>query len=501
MERRLRIVAVSPEAEPFARTGGLGDVVGALARALARAGHEVHVVLPLYGVVDRRRHGIRPAGFDVPAWFPAGTERVEVREAPRSEDAPHVWFLSHPAFDRPALYGEGGGAYPDNHLRFALLCRAALELAALRCPEPDVLHLHDWQSGLCAADARVVRGPDPRFERTRIVFTIHNLAYAGVFHAGAVDDLGLPRALYNLHALEFFDRLSLLKAGLVYADALTTVSPRYAAEIRTPEHGNGLDGLLRARADRLHGILNGIDTDEWNPASDPHIAARYDADHPEGKAACKAALQRELGLRPAARRPLCGVVARLAWQKGVDLVADAAERLAAEGIQLAVLGAGEPELEARWQVLAARNAGSVAFRRGFDVPLSHRVEAGSDMFLMPSRYEPCGLNQMYSLRYGTVPVVRAVGGLDDTVEEFDAALGRGTGFKFGPASAGALAEEVELAAGAYARPDVWRALVQRGMRADFSWSRSAGAYEKLFASLVAERRRAEADGAGAPVPG
>jgi starch synthase len=464
-------------------------VTGALSRALARRGHDVHVVLPLYRSVNRAKLGVRDAGFAVDAWFPDGVQRVRVHEVPHRAGEPRWWLLEHPWYDRAELYGEAGGAYGDNHLRFGLLCRAAVEVAALRAPAPDVMHLHDWQAGLVAADLRATRGIDPRFADTRLVFTVHNLAYAGVFHPDmALGGLGLPARLYNLHALEFFDRVSLLKAGLVYADALTTVSPRYAQEIRTAEHGCGLDGLLRARADRLHGIVNGIDTDEWNPAADPALPAPFDADHLEGKALCKAELQRELGLQPSARAPLLGVVARLAWQKGIDLVADTAERLVHEGMQLAILGAGEPGLESRLAVLAARNPGRIAVRLGFDVPLSHRIEAGSDLFLMPSRYEPCGLNQMYSLRYGTVPVVRAVGGLDDTVEEFDETLGTGTGFKFVPPTATALAEETGKAASVHAHPEVWQPLMRRGMTRDLSWDRSAATYEQLFHALVAERR-------------
>lgn len=498
MTDRLRIVLLASEVVPFVKTGGLADVAGALARALAARGHEVHVVLPLYGQLDRvnrERHGITTDGSRVDAWFPDRPESLEVHTTDHRPGEPRVWFLSHPLFDRDGLYGDRHGEFGDNHLRFALLCRGALELCRRRFPSPDILHLHDWQTGLAAVDLRCDECGIPRagFERTRIVFTIHNLAYMGRFEHHQLRGLGYGDALFTPDTLEFYGVGVLIKGGLVFSDWLTTVSPRYAREIQTPEFGYGLEGLLHARSGQLMGILNGIDTHDWNPATDRHLPANYDVDDLSGKAICKSALQEEMGLVQDAERPLFGVVARLAWQKGIDLVADVADRLVYAGAQLAILGTGEPALEARLSELAGRHPGRVAVRLGFDEGLAHRIEAGSDAFLMPSRYEPCGLNQMYSLRYGTVPVVRAVGGLDDTVDERDSHTGNG--FKFGAATVDAFQAALTRALDAWKQPVIWRGLQRRGMQADFSWNASAAAYEQLFLNLC-ERGLERARGAG-----
>lgn len=483
MSDRLRIVLVASEVVPFAKTGGLADVAGALSRALASRGHEVHVVLPLYSQIDRERHDIHPTGTEVRAAFPAGPESLGVHTRSRDAGEPHVWFLSHLLFERDGLYGDRHGEFGDNHRRYALLCRGALELCRQRFPSPDILHLHDWQTGIAAVDLRAGGGAfdTAGFDDTRIVFTIHNLAYMGRFEHRHLGMLGYTDALFTPDTLEFHGVGALIKGGLVYSDVLTTVSPRYAREIQTPEFGYGLEGLLHARAGQLLGILNGIDADEWNPATDRHLPANYDVENLDGKARCKSALQQEMGLESNARAPLFGVVARLAWQKGIDLVADVADRLVGAGAQLAILGTGEPALESRLSELARRHPGKIAVTLGFDEGLAHRIEAGSDAFLMPSRYEPCGLNQMYSLRYGTVPVVRAVGGLDDTVDERDSHSG--TGFKFGPPTTEAFWGALIRALDAWKQPEIWRGIQQRGMQADFSWNASAAAYERLFLAL------------------
>lgn len=501
MSQRLRVVMLCSEVVPYAKTGGLADVAGALPRALASRGHEVHVVMPLYSRVDRDRHGVMPLGDSVEAPMGGWNETVGLHTARRREGEPHVWMLAHSHFDRPELYGEHGGDYGDNHRRFGVFCRAALELVRQRFPRPDVLHLHDWQTGLAAVDLRADAGrysTDPAFEDTRVVFTIHNLAYAGAAPAEALGELGLSPNLYHPEALEFYGRLALIKGGLVFADALTTVSPRYALEIQTPELGFGLDGLLRARARSLVGILNGIDVDEWNPATDPHLPAHYSIEDLSGKAACKTALQKEMGLEVRADAPLFGVVARLAWQKGIDLVADVADKLCEAGAQLAILGRGEADLERQLVDISGRRPGKLAVRVDFDEGLAHRIEAGSDAFLMPSRYEPCGLNQLYSLRYGTVPVVRAVGGLDDTVEELDAARDSGTGFKFGSATPEALWGTLERVLDTFHRREVWHALVRRGMAKDFSWDASAAAYERLYETLRFPGRAGARESSGVP---
>jgi starch synthase len=482
----LRIVEIASEGVPFAKTGGLADVTGALSRALAQRGHEVHVVLPLYASIDRAQHGIRPAGEHVEAKLGAFTERFEVfTSGVPAEGRERVWLLAHEWFDRPGLYGDAASAYPDNHLRFGAFCKAALALTDRVCAAPDIVHLHDWQAALAAVELRAPGLGVPGFERTKVVFTVHNLSYSGAFPADGLAGLGLPAALFRPEALEFYGRGSMIKGGLVYADALTTVSPRYAREIQTEALGQGLHGVLRTRGDRLVGVLNGIDTETWDPARDPLIPANYSADALGGKIVCKERLQAELGLQRAPGAPLFGVVARLVAQKGLDLVAEVLPTLLAAGGQLALLGTGDPALEQHFSRIATAHPGRVAARLTFDEGLSHRIEAGSDAFLMPSRSEPCGLTQLHSLRYGAVPIVRAVGGLDDTVEELDSARGSGTGFKFGAPTGKALWAAVERALRAYQQPLVWTGLVRRGMRRDFSWGASAATYEALFARLAA----------------
>jgi starch synthase len=377
--------------------------------------------------------------------------------------------------------------YPDNAERFAHLSRAALALPAALGLRPSIVHANDWQSGLCPYLLRHEHGQDPALAGARTVFTIHNLAYQGVFPKQVLPFLGLPWDVFRLDAMEFFDRVSFLKAGLSFADALTTVSPTYAREILTPDGGAGLDPVLRHRRHALHGILNGIDVGEWDPARDPHLPAHYSARDLTGKGVCKASLQRELGLPVRPDVPLVAMVSRLVDQKGLDLVVGALGQLVTREVQLAVLGAGSPAYEDAFRSAAAAQPSQVAARIGFDEGLAHRLEAGADLFLMPSRFEPCGLNQMYSLRYGTVPVVRAVGGLEDTVEDYDGWT-RGTGFKFREYTREALLLAVRRALDTYRDRRAWRALVLRGMVQDFSWGRSARAYEALYASLGAPAR-------------
>jgi starch synthase len=460
--------------------------VGSLARALAARGHEVHLVLPLYGTVDRRAFNVRHAGLQVAAGLPRAPQPFEVfRAGADAPDTPTVWMLGHPLFDRAGVYGDAAGEFGDNHLRFAAFCLGALELARQRFPSLDVVHLHDWQTALAALYLRAhgVRRDDS-VSAARVVFTIHNLVYTGSFGEDTLADIGLSRELYQPDALEFYGRLALVKGGLVYADELTTVSPRYAREIQTPEFGHGFDGLLRSRSEALAGILNGIDVQTWDPRSDSLIPAHYDVNSLKGKAVCKAALQRELGLEIEPRAPLFGVVSRLVWQKGIDLVAELADSICARGGQLAVLGTGEPHLEGWLTELARRHPGRCAVRVQFDEALAHRIIAGADAFLMPSRYEPCGLTQMYALRYGTVPIVRSVGGLDDTVDELDSVRHEGTGFKFGASTASALWAAVQRAFDAWERRDVWTELSRRGMVQDLSWDSSAAAYEDVFRQLA-----------------
>jgi starch synthase len=342
----------------------------------------------------------------------------------------------------------------------------------------EIFHCHDWQAGLVPAYLHTTFAGDPTFMGAKTLFTIHNVGYQGLFAPRALGDVALDPSVYRPEGMEFFSKVSYIKGGIAFADALSTVSPGYAREIQTPEYGFGLDGALRARSDVLSGILNGADYGEWNPQTDPLISAHYSAEDLCGKRTCKENLLAELGLPPEARdAPLIGVISRFAQQKGTDLIADTAAEIVAEGCYLVVLGSGEPEDEASFRSLAAAYPGRIAVRIGFDAHLSHRVQAGADMILMPSRYEPCGLTQLYALRYGTVPVVRATGGLDDTIDV-------GTGFKFGEFSGQALLAAIREAVLAFSNPEGWKAMMVRGMQKDFSWTRSAGAYSSLYQRLL-----------------
>jgi starch synthase len=383
----------------------------------------------------------------------------------------------------------GGADHPDNHVRFGVLCKAAVDLADRLLGGPlDVLHGHDWQAALAPVYLRL----DPARGRTAAVMTVHNLAFRGIVPKTAVDDLGLPWELYSMHRMEFWGQLCLLKGGLAFADAITTVSPTYAREILTPERGEGLDGFLRWDVERLVGIVNGIDDDAWDPATDAALAATYSAADPSGKAQCRAALAAELGLKASAQTPIIGVVSRLAGQKGLDLVADLVPQLHTVGATLVVLGSGERELEDRFRWLADRFTADLRAIIGFDVALSRRIYGGCDLFLMPSRFEPCGIGQMYAMRYGAVPVVCAVGGLVDTVidpGDAELASGRGTGFRFEHATVDGLRWALVRAVRMFQeRRDGFRTLQAAAMRRDSSWRASALEYLQLYRAAVRARR-------------
>jgi starch synthase len=480
----MHVVHLTSEATPWAKTGGLGDVLGALPQALARGGVDVTVILPGYrAAVARAGATTRLATVGVPV--SGRREEAAILSVDGAQvrtvlvDVPRL-------FDRPALYGEGERDYEDNAERFVVFCRAALEWLRTWERPPDVLHAHDWQAALAPAFLALGRDRYPEAARTRSVQTIHNLAYQGRFSESVWPLLDLDRRHFTPDGLEFYGDVDFLKAGLVHADALTTVSPRYAEEIRTPEFGEKLDGVLRARGAALRGILNGVDYGVWSPGIDPAIAARYDRTSLAGKAPCKAALQAQTGLAPDAGAPLLGVISRLAAQKGIDLLVDVAgEVLRTTDAQLVVLGSGDPRLEAALRALHERVPARVALTLGFDDALAHRIEAGADAFLMPSRYEPCGLSQLYSLRYGTVPIVHATGGLVDTVVDADRRPEEGTGFVFDAFGAEPFLDAIRRALAARQDRTRWHAIVDRGMRADFSWDRSAARYRALYEELVA----------------
>jgi starch synthase len=465
---------VSPEAAPLAKTGGLADVVGSLPSSLIALGDEVAVVLPRYGSIDLK--GMRRVYDHLPVHLGPARYDTSIYQAP--EEIPLYLVDCPPLYDRAGLYGESGVDYPDNHIRFAVFARAAIGVGRFLF-RTEIFHCHDWQSGLVPPYLRTTYATDPTFIGTKSLFTIHNLGYQGLFPKTALAEAALDPGLYAPDGMEFFGRVSYIKGGIMLADALNTVSPTYAREIQTPEFGFGLDGALRARADVLHGILNGVDYREWSPEIDPLIPARYSAGDLSGKRFSKEALVAEFGLPPEAMdRPVIGMVSRFTRQKGADILAEVAGDIAREGVYLLALGTGEPEYEEAFLRMAAEFPEHIAVRIGFDNALAHRIEAGADMFLMPSRYEPCGLNQIYSLRYGTVPVVRATGGLDDTIEE-------GTGFKFVEYSGQALLGAVRDAARVFCNTAAWREMMLRGMRKDFSWRTSAAAYSALYRRLLA----------------
>jgi len=473
----MRILFIASEVAPFSKTGGLGDVAGALPAALAALGHDVKVVTPRYADIKDGR--LQPTGQALRVRFPFGEESgpiLSVRLAERLE----VLFLENPRFfGRAGIYGDASGEFGDNHRRFAYLSVGALQAAQRLGFIPDIVHSNDWQTGLVGVALR--RGFDGSpMGRARGVFTIHNLAYQGQFGKDVMEDLGLPWDLFTSETgLEFHDTVNFLKGGLNFADAITTVSPTYAREIQTPELGANLDGLLRRLQGKVSGILNGIDADEWNPAADPLLPARYGPQDMAGKAECKRALLARAGLADT-NAPVFGIVTRLAYQKGIDLLLEVMPAALQADIRFVGVGSGEGHYEQGLRELQERFPQQVGVYLGFDKPLSHLVEAGADFFLMPSRYEPCGLNQMYSLRYGTVPIVRATGGLADTVE---GGL-EGNGILFEAFHRSALLAAIRRAQALYADPPRLEAFQRRGMERDFSWAVSARRYESLFASLL-----------------
>jgi starch synthase len=473
----MKILYVSSEVAPFSKTGGLGDVAGSLPAALAALGHEVKVVSPRYSHIQDER--LTPTGHHLELRFPYGTERgpiLSLRLSPHHE----LLFLENAhLYGRAGIYGDAWGEFGDNHRRFAYLSLGALQAAQRLQFIPDIIHVNDWQTGLTPVALR------SGFQHTalgkaRSVLTIHNLAYQGQFGKHIMDDLGLPWSLFTSeHGLEFYDAVNFLKGAILFSDALTTVSPTYAKEIQEPEGGASLDGLLRRRREALTGILNGIDVEEWNPETDRYLPAHYSARDLTGKAACRRELLRRCGLADT-EAPVFGIVSRLAWQKGVDLLLEVMPRALQSDLRFVAVGSGEGRYEDGLRALQHHFPQQVGTFIGFDQGLSHLVEAGVDFFLMPSRYEPCGLNQMYSLRYGTVPIVRATGGLVDTVEGgLD-----GTGILFEDFHPSALLAALRRAQALYAEPERMLAFRQRGMGRDFSWAASARQYERLFTSLL-----------------
>jgi starch synthase len=484
----MHIVFAASECVPFAKTGGLADVVGALPPELVKLGHQVTVYLPLYAGVRRQLAGELTYSIrSITIPFQYYNRNAGIVDGGKRGGVQYYFVDCPELFERPALYGTAAGDYPDNAERFALYCRAVLE-ASKQLGVPEVFHVHDWQAALIPVYLRTTYKFDPMLSRAAVVLTIHNAAYQGAFPPATTEQLLFPWEIFTLDKVEQYDNFNFLKGGIVYSDILTTVSRKYAEEMQTAEFGEGLDGVLRGRSQDLRGILNGVDYARWNPATDANLAAYYTPENLEGKRACRADLLRAFGLEQVEETtPVIGIVSRFAQQKGFDLLEEIAGRLSELEVALVALGSGEPAYEKFFRDWAFWNKANVAVRIGYDDALAHKVEAGADLFLMPSLYEPCGLNQIYSLKYGTVPVVRATGGLDDTIEEWNAQQGTGTGFKFTGVSGGALLAAIERALTAFEDQAGWKRLMLNGMARNYSWEQPAREYAAVYEE-AAQRR-------------
>jgi len=482
--RPLEIVIASSEALPYAKTGGLADVTGSLATSLAGLGCRVHLFHPCYRSTAENFNRLDRIIDDLSV---DGGGSLPPAAVYRHTPAPGVstYLIGQDElFDRAGLYGDENGDYPDNDRRFSYFCRALLALLVKLAIRPHVIHCHDWQTALLPLYLRHRPDLSPGLGPVPSLLTIHNLAYQGLFPAESLSTLGIPDSLFTMEGIEFYGKINVLKGGIIYADAVSTVSPRYSREIQTSEFGAGLENVLKGRTDALHGILNGIDYDTWNPATDPFLAANYSAGNRAGKMKCKEAALEAFDLPRDLDAPLMATIARLVDQKGFDLIATVMPDLLRLGFRYILLGSGEGHYCELFTAMAREHRGRMAVKIAYDESLSHRIEAGADFFLMPSRFEPCGLNQMFSLRYGTIPIVRATGGLDDTVTGYRPEDGRGNGLKFVEYTPEDLALKAHEALLIYNRHDHMERLVDNAMSSDFSWARSAEQYISLFRSLV-----------------
>ncbi len=487
----MKILFASPEAVPYAKTGGLADVSGALPRALARMGHEVRLLLPKYRAIDEKRFPAVRTGMVLKVPISQKVIPCEVYALDPSPRLRVLLLRQDSYYDRDQLYGTPSGDFEDNAERFIFFSRAVVE-AALEL-NPDIIHCNDWQTGLIPVYLKTLYRWSPALARAASVFTIHNIGYQGLFWHYDMHLTNLGWDLFSPRALEYYGKLNLLKGGIVFSDAVTTVSRKYMEEVQTPEYGAGLDGVLRDRKADLYGILNGVDYEEWSPAQDRFIKEKYDSSDLSGKKACKADLQQEFYLKVDPHIPLIGMISRLTDQKGFDILAPIIEPLLDLGVQFILLGTGEEEYHLLFQKIGQKYPHRAGIRIAFDNTLAHKIEAGADMFLMPSLYEPCGLNQIYSLKYGTVPIVRATGGLDDTIQDFNPHTGEGTGFKFKEYSPSCLLEAVKRALQVYPNRTAWEKLMVRGMAEDFSWAHSAGEYISVYEKTLAKKKTAKTE--------
>ena len=484
----MKIVFASPEAVPFAKTGGLADVAGALPKTFARMGHEVTLILPKYRVMDEKRFQLNPTGITLHVPISQRMESAGVYSADRAPNFKVLLIRKDDYYDREQLYGTPSGDFEDNAERFTFFSRSILEAALAFHLQPDIIHCNDWQTGLTPVYLKTLYRSSSLAEAASL-FTIHNIGYQGLFWHYDMPMTHLGWELFTPQALEFYGKLNFLKGGIVFADAVNTVSRKYMEEIQTPEMGFGLDGVLRDRHEDLYGILNGVDYGEWSPESDPFIRKKYSPSDLSGKRECKSDLQRIFDLTIRDDIPLIGVISRLVEHKGFDLIAATIKDMMDLGLQFILLGTGEVGYHLLLENFRQKYPKQIGMKFAFDNALAHKIEAGSDIFLMPSRYEPCGLNQIYSLRYGTVPVVRATGGLDDTIEDFDPFSQKGNGFKFKDYSASCLLETIKRCLQVYPNRSLWEKLMIQGMAADFSWVQSAKTYLKVYRDTLAKKKQ------------
>jgi starch synthase len=488
IDKSLPILFVTPEAVPFAKTGGLADVAGALPKFLRALGCELKVVMPYYRTVKESGLPLQYLGQEIEVPMGDETLKADIYQGQMGEDIP-VYFIGRDEFfDREHLYSTPRGDYFDNAERFTFFSKAALLFCQFMSFSPAIIHHHEWQTGLIPAYLRSIYQNHPLFSQTAVAFTIHNIAYQGVFKKEKFPLTGLPMEMYNPEGIEFWERINFMKAGIVYADVINTVSQKYSEEIQTPEFGYGLEGILKKRKGDLYGILNGVDYQDWDPSYDPYLIARYNSRDLLGKWECKKDLLKEFNLPSSlVDVPLLGIISRLADQKGFDLLAAILEELFTLPIGFVLLGTGEQKYHDLFNQVARKYPQKAGIRISFDDRLAHKIEAGADFFLMPSKYEPCGLNQIYSLRYGTIPIVRATGGLDDTITNYDPATGKGNGFKFVRYDARDFLNQIKTAIGYYSRPDHWKQLLQNAMATDFSWQKSAKAYLQLYRKALEKK--------------
>ena len=488
MDKPLQILFVTPEAVPFAKTGGLADVAGALPKFLQGLGCDVKVVMPYYRMVKESGLPLQYLGQEIEV--PIGDEilKADIYQG-QLDKGISVYFIGRDEFfDREYLYSTPKGDYFDNAERFIFFSKAVLIFCQLMAFSPAIIHHQEWQTGLIPAYLRSIYQNDPLFSRTAVVFTIHNIAYQGVFKKEKFSLTGLPNEMYNPEGIEFWERINFMKAGIVYADAINTVSQKYSEEIQTSEYGYGLEGILRKRKEDLYGILNGVDYQDWDPSHDAYLIARYNFQDLSGKRECKKDLLKAFNLPPSLENfPLLGMISRLADQKGFDLLAEILDELFTLDIGLILLGTGEQKYHDLFTEVARKYPQKAGIRIAYDDRLAHKIEAGADFFLMPSKYEPCGLNQIYSLKYGTIPIVRATGGLDDTIVNYDPTTGKGNGFKFVRYDAREFLNQIRVAIGFYSKPEQWKQLLRNAMEADFSWQRSANLYFQLYREALEKK--------------